>query len=151
MAEDEDPATLRENVTSPGGTTAAGLRAIDGSRNRPAALMRRTIAAAAERRRGSWEMSGDQTCPANRLGRFRRRRYPRRPHHPRRTLPEARKARDLWLDFGPRDWRAQILGPDHAAIIARELIGGQVLAVRGTFPPPDRPPSCPRCLCWAPG
>lgn len=51
VAADEDPATLRENVTSPGGTTAAGLRELmDASRGLPP-LMLRTIGAAAERGR----------------------------------------------------------------------------------------------------
>ena len=49
--EDEDPARLRENVTSPGGTTAAGLRELmDAERGLPP-LMARTIAAATERGR----------------------------------------------------------------------------------------------------
>lgn len=48
---DEDPAVLRQNVTSPGGTTAAGLKVLmDESTGLPP-LMVRTVAAAAERGR----------------------------------------------------------------------------------------------------
>lgn len=51
VAEDEDPTTLRENVTSPGGTTAAGLRELMDPETGLPPLMRRTIAAAAARGR----------------------------------------------------------------------------------------------------
>lgn len=49
--EDADPAVLRENVTSPGGTTAAGLRELMDADHGLPPLMVRTIAAAAERGR----------------------------------------------------------------------------------------------------
>lgn len=48
---DEDPAVLRENVTSPGGTTAAGLRVLMDADNGLPPLMARTVAAATERGR----------------------------------------------------------------------------------------------------
>ncbi len=48
---DEDPAVLRENVTSPGGTTAAGLRVLMDAQDGLRPLMTRTVAAAAERGR----------------------------------------------------------------------------------------------------
>jgi len=48
---DEDPAKLREAVTSPGGTTAVGLKILMDPHGGLPPLMRRTIAAAAERGR----------------------------------------------------------------------------------------------------
>ena len=48
---DEDPVILRENVTSPGGTTAAGLKILMDPETGLPPLMARTIAAATERGR----------------------------------------------------------------------------------------------------
>lgn len=48
---DEDPAVLRENVTSPGGTTAAGLKVLMNEETGLPPLIRRTVAAATERGR----------------------------------------------------------------------------------------------------
>ncbi|TRW94835.1 pyrroline-5-carboxylate reductase [Paracoccus sp. M683] len=48
---DEDPAILRENVTSPGGTTAAGLRVLMDAATGLRPLMARTVRAATERGR----------------------------------------------------------------------------------------------------
>ncbi|MBU3030131.1 pyrroline-5-carboxylate reductase [Paracoccus marinaquae] len=48
---DEDPAVLRENVTSPGGTTAAGLKILMDPATGLPPLMARTVAAATERGR----------------------------------------------------------------------------------------------------
>ncbi|MDP5307843.1 pyrroline-5-carboxylate reductase [Paracoccus spongiarum] len=48
---DEDPAVLRENVTSPGGTTAAGLKVLMDEGTGLPPLMARTVAAATERGR----------------------------------------------------------------------------------------------------
>ncbi|SIS58357.1 pyrroline-5-carboxylate reductase [Paracoccus saliphilus] len=48
---DEDPAALRENVTSPGGTTAAGLKVLMDAEAGLPPLMVRTVAAATERGR----------------------------------------------------------------------------------------------------
>ncbi|WP_265501318.1 pyrroline-5-carboxylate reductase [Paracoccus beibuensis] len=49
--EDEDPAILRQNVTSPGGTTAAGLKVLMDEDTGLPPLMVRTVTAATERGR----------------------------------------------------------------------------------------------------
>lgn len=51
IAGDTDPGTLRENVTSPGGTTAAALEVLMDEENGFPALLRRAVAAAADRGR----------------------------------------------------------------------------------------------------
>lgn len=51
MASDEDPAQLRINVTSPNGTTQAALEVLMDETNGFPALMRRAVAAAADRSR----------------------------------------------------------------------------------------------------
>lgn len=51
MAADEDPAQLRINVTSPNGTTQAALEVLMDETNGFPALMRRAVAAAADRSR----------------------------------------------------------------------------------------------------
>ena len=49
-----DAATLRQNVTSPGGTTAAALDVLMGRGRRSTPLMTKAIAAATKRSREAW-------------------------------------------------------------------------------------------------
>ena len=51
MQADEDPAQLRINVTSPNGTTQAALEVLMDAEHGFPALMRRAVAAAADRSR----------------------------------------------------------------------------------------------------
>ncbi len=51
VSEDEDPAILRRNVTSPNGTTAAGLKVLMDDETGLPPLMARTVTAAADRSR----------------------------------------------------------------------------------------------------
>lgn len=51
MITGEDPAVLRQNVTSPGGTTAAGLNVLMDAQNGLVQLMEKTVQAASDRSR----------------------------------------------------------------------------------------------------
>ena len=142
-----DPATLRQNVTSPGGTTAAALEVLMGTEGL-ASLMTKAVAAATRRSRELAGMHGLPGTPA-RIGRpFRDRRA-----NNLRSPPGALEAPTLPLHSrinptGDRSWRAHRSGIRSSAIPSRRFripapAPPVAAAGSGAVPPLRRPLPAP--------